>query len=79
MARWPEGDGAGMCSGSSWPDVSVSAQVVDVSGRGARGSLGSGRSAGGIVKTENATARREKERRTDKQTHSVRLLLVVRS
>ena len=46
MARWPEGDGAGMSKGSSWPDVSVSAQVVDVSGRGACGSLGSGRSAG---------------------------------
>ena len=46
VARWPEGDGAGMCSGSSWPDVSVSAQVVGVSCRGARGSLGSGRSAG---------------------------------
>ena len=46
VASWPEGDGAGMCTGSSWPDVSVSAQVVDVSGRGARGSLGSGRSAG---------------------------------
>ena len=46
VASWPEGDGAGMCKGSSWPDVSVSAQVVDVSGRGARGSLGSGRSAG---------------------------------
>ena len=46
VASWPEGDGAGMCKRSSWPDVSVSAQVVDVSGRGARGSLGSGRSAG---------------------------------
>ena len=46
MASWPEGDGAGMCTGSFWPDVSVSAQVVGVSRRGARGSLGSGRSAG---------------------------------
>ena len=31
---------------SFWPNVSVSAQVVGVSRRGARGSLGSGRSAG---------------------------------
>ena len=34
MASWPEGDGAGMSTGSCWPDVSVSAQVVDVSSRG---------------------------------------------
>ena len=46
MASWPEGDGAGMSTGSCWPDVSVSAQVVDVSRRGCSGSLGSGRSAG---------------------------------
>ena len=46
MASWPDGDGAGMCTGSCWPVVSVSAQVVDVSSRGGRGSLGSGRSAG---------------------------------
>ena len=46
MASWSDGDGAGMCMRSYWPDVSVSAQVVGVSGRGARGSLGSGRSAG---------------------------------
>ena len=46
MASWPDGDGAGMCTVSRWPVVSVSAQVVDVSSRGGRGSLGSGRSAG---------------------------------
>ena len=46
MASWPDGDGAGMCTGSCWPVVSVSAQVVDVSRRGGCGSLGSGRSAG---------------------------------
>ena len=46
MASWSDGDGAGMCMRSYWPNVSVSAQVVGVSGRGARGSLGSGRSAG---------------------------------
>ena len=34
MASWPEGDGAGMSTGSCWPDASVSAQVVDVSRRG---------------------------------------------
>ena len=28
MASWPEGDGAGMCTGSFWPDVLDSAQVV---------------------------------------------------
>ena len=30
MASWPEGDGAGMCTGSFWPDVldSCAAQVV---------------------------------------------------
>ena len=38
--------GSPVTAGSSWPDVSVSAQVVGVSGREARGSLGSGRSAG---------------------------------
>ena len=31
MASWPEGDGAGMSTGSCWPVVSVSAQVVGVS------------------------------------------------
>ena len=46
MASWSDGDGAGMCMRSYWPNVSVSAQVVGVSRRGARGSLGSGRSAG---------------------------------
>ena len=46
VASWPEGDGAGMSTGSCWPVVSVSAQVVGVSSRGGRGSLGSGRSAG---------------------------------
>ena len=52
MASWPEGDGAGMCTGSFWPDVLDSAQVVGVSRRGARGSFGSGRSAGCAIGEE---------------------------
>ena len=28
VASWPDGDGASMSTGSCWPDVSVSAQVV---------------------------------------------------
>ena len=52
MASWPEGDGAGMSTGSCWPDVSVSAQVVDVSRRGCSALVGDepSRPTGGFVR-----------------------------
>ena len=57
MASWSDGDGAGMCTRSFWPNVSVSAQVVGVSRRGARGSLGSGRSAGCAIGEDRTSPR----------------------
>ena len=57
VASWSDGDGAGMCMRSFWPNVSVSAQVVGVSRRGARGSLGSGRSAGCAIGEDRTSPR----------------------